>query len=124
MNVQIEQMSPISERQTRPSGAEFVSEVSDLAAGAGIFLFAVAPFALPALALVAVVMAIVAVALIIPLLVAAAVAAPILLMRRWWRSRDRTIAAGRRRDDHRGTRRIERERKARQGVAGHRSELA
>jgi membrane protein implicated in regulation of membrane protease activity len=72
-------------RQTTPSGPELFSEVSDLAAGVGMLIFALAPLALPALAL----MALAVVALLIPALVGAVLAASFLLVRRWWRSRDR-----------------------------------
>ena len=52
--------------QTRRSVPELVSEVFDLAAGAGMLIFTLAPFALPALALAA----LAAVALLIPCWVA------------------------------------------------------
>ena len=78
MKVQVEQMRPRPETQTRTSAGDLVSEVSSLATGAGIVLFVLAPFALPALAL----MAVAALALSIPLLLGAVLAAPILLMRR------------------------------------------
>ena len=39
------------QHRTTMSGLEFVSEVSDLAAGAGMLIFTLAPFALPVLAL-------------------------------------------------------------------------
>jgi hypothetical protein len=70
--------------QTTPSGLEFVSEVSDLAVGVGMLIFTLAPFALAVLAL-----AFAAVALLIPAAVGAVLAGPLLLARRWWRSRDR-----------------------------------
>jgi hypothetical protein len=124
MNVQVERTRPISERDTNLSGAELVTEVSDLATGAGILLFVAAPFALPALALMAVVMAAVAVAVIILGLVGVVLVAPMLLVRQSRRSRDRSIAAGARRDDHRSPRHVEHERRARHGVAWRRSELA
>jgi hypothetical protein len=113
MNVQVEQMRAGSETQTRTTAADLGSEVSDLATGAGILLFVLAPFALPALAL----MAVAALALSVPLLVGAVLAAPILLMRRRWRPRrtqDRIIiiiiTTGWRRDDHNSPQRIGRER--------------
>jgi multisubunit Na+/H+ antiporter MnhE subunit len=68
-----------------------VSEVADLAVGAGILTFTLAPFALPALALIA----LVAVALLIPALAVALLLAPFLVARRWWRSRDRSPGATR-----------------------------
>jgi hypothetical protein len=67
------------------SGFEFVSGLSDLAAGAGILIFMLAPFSLPVLALTA----LAAVALLIPAVVGVVLAAPLLLARRQWRSRDR-----------------------------------
>jgi hypothetical protein len=63
-------------------GRELFSEALDLATGVGLLIFTLAPFALPALALVAVA----AVLLMFPLLVGAMLATPILLGRRWWRS--------------------------------------
>lgn len=115
MSVHSEQTRPISDGQTRPSGVEPISEVSDLAAGAGILVFTLAPFALPALLM----MAVVAVALAIPpLVVGAILAAPILLTRRWRRSRDRTTIARRGHDEHRAPQQIERERQARRRAAG------
>jgi hypothetical protein len=80
-------MAPYSTRSAHQSqsGLELVSELSDLAAGAGILIFALAPFSLPALALTAVA----AVALLVPALVGLVLAAPFLLARRWWRSGDR-----------------------------------
>jgi hypothetical protein len=71
--------------QTTQSGLEFVSELSDLAAGAGMVIFTLAPFSLPVLALTA----LAALALLIPVMAGAMLAAPFLLARRWWRSRDR-----------------------------------
>jgi hypothetical protein len=50
-----------------------------------MLIFMVAPFSLPVLAL----MALAAVALLIPAVVGAVLAAPFLLVRRRWRSRDR-----------------------------------
>lgn len=76
-------------RSTQPSGLEVVSEVSDLAAGAGMLIFAFAPFALPALSLTA----LVAVAVLIPALVGGALVAPFLMARRWRRLRDRLSVA-------------------------------
>ena len=84
----------LSERSSKPSGIELVSEVSDLVAGAGLLIFVLAPFTLPGLALAAVAI----VVLLIPLLIGAILAAPILLLRRWWHSRDHTLVAGTRRD--------------------------
>jgi hypothetical protein len=66
------------------SGLEFVSESSDLAAGAGMFIFTLAPFSLPFWPLTA----LAAVALLIPVLVGLMLAAPFLLARRWLRLRD------------------------------------
>jgi hypothetical protein len=68
-----------------PIKFEFVSEVSDLAAGAAMLTFTLAPFALPALALTV----FAAVALLIPGVVGVVLAAPFLLARRWRRSRGR-----------------------------------
>lgn len=70
------------------SGFEFVSGLSDLAAGAGMLIFMLAPFSLPVLALAA----LAAVALLIPAVVGAVLAAPFLQARRRWRSRDRLSA--------------------------------
>jgi hypothetical protein len=67
------------------SGFEFVSGLSDFAAGAAMLIFMLAPFSLPVLALTA----LAAVALLIPAVVGAVLAAPFLLARRQWRSRDR-----------------------------------
>jgi hypothetical protein len=67
------------------SGLAFVSDLSYLAAGAGILIFTLAPFSLPALALTA----LATVALLIPALVGLVFAAPFVLARRWWRSRVR-----------------------------------
>ncbi len=74
-----------------PSGLELVSEVADLAVGAGMLTFTLAPFALPALALTA----LVTVAILIPALAVALLLAPVLLARRCWRSRDRSPVATR-----------------------------
>jgi hypothetical protein len=84
----------LSERSSKPSGIELLSEVSDLVTGAGLLIFVLAPFALPGLALAAVAI----VVLLIPVLIGAILAAPILLVRRWWDSRDHTVAADTRRD--------------------------
>jgi hypothetical protein len=67
------------------SGFEFVGGLSDLGAGAGMLIFMLALFSRPVLAL----MALAAVALLIPAVVGAVLAAPLLLARRRWRSRDR-----------------------------------
>ena len=67
------------------SGFEFVGGLPDLGAGAGMLIFMPAPFSRPVLAL----MALAAVALLIPAVVGAVLAAPLLLARRRWRSRDR-----------------------------------
>ena len=67
------------------SGLEFVSGLSDLAAGAGMLIFMLAVFSLPVLALTA----LAAVTLLIPAVVGTVLAAPFLLARRQWRSRDR-----------------------------------
>ncbi len=72
--------------RTTPSGLEFVSEVSDLAVGVGMLIFTLAPFALPVLA----VAALAGVALLTPVLVGVVLAGPLLLARRWWRSRNRS----------------------------------
>lgn len=69
----------------RSSSLELFGEVSDLAAGAGMLIFTLAPFALPVPALTA----LLAVALLITSVVAVVLAAPFLLARRWLRSRDR-----------------------------------
>ena len=69
---------PVTKRPTKPSGLELVSEVSDLGAGLGILTFALAPLALPALALTALAV----VPLLIPVLAGALLAAPVLLVRR------------------------------------------
>jgi hypothetical protein len=62
-----------------------VGGLSDLAVGAGMLIFMLAPFSLPVLALTA----LAAVALLIPAAVGAMLAAPFLQARRRWRSRDR-----------------------------------
>ena len=60
------------QHRTTMSGLEFVSEVSDLAAGAGMLIFTLAPFALPVLALTA----LAAVALLVPAVVGVVLAGP------------------------------------------------
>jgi hypothetical protein len=70
--------------RTTCCGRDLFSEVLDLAAGVGL-IFILAPFALPALAL----MAVAAVVLRIPVPVKAILASPILLGRHWWRSHAR-----------------------------------
>ena len=75
--------------QASPSGLDLVSEVADLAVGAGMLTFALAPFALPALALIALTMAV----LMIPALGIALFLAPYLVARRCWRSGHRPQAA-------------------------------
>jgi hypothetical protein len=77
--------------QASPRGLELVSEVDDLAVGIGILTFALAPFALPGLALVALTMAV----LMIPALGIALLLAPFLVARHCSRSRDRPSAANR-----------------------------
>jgi hypothetical protein len=67
------------------SGLEFVSELSDLTIGAAMLIFTLAPFSLPVLVLTA----LAAVALVIPVFLGLVVAASFLVVRRWWRSRDR-----------------------------------
>jgi hypothetical protein len=57
--------------------------VADLALGVGLLIFVLAPFALPFLAL----LALVAVLMLIPVLPVALLLAPLLLARRDWRSR-------------------------------------
>jgi hypothetical protein len=74
-----------TEQQTTPSALEFVEELSDLAAGLGILTFTLAPLAIPALALTALLAGL----LLIPVLLGAMLAAPFLLASRWWRTRDR-----------------------------------
>jgi hypothetical protein len=73
------------DRQATCCDRKLFSEVLDLATGVGLLVFTLAPFALPALALVAVA----AVLLMIPVLVGAILAAPILVGWRWWRSHAR-----------------------------------
>lgn len=85
--VEREEEAPCQASDTR-SGFEVVSGVSDVAAGAGMLIFMLAPFSLPVLALTA----LAAVALLIPAVVGAVLAAPFLLARRQWRSRDRLSA--------------------------------
>ena len=75
--------------QASPSGLDLVSEVADLAIGAGLLTFVLAPFALPALALIALTMAV----LMIPALGIALLLAPYLVAQRGRRSRDRPPAA-------------------------------
>ena len=84
-------------QRSTPSGLELLSEVSYLATGAGIITFTLAPLALPALALAL----LATMALLIPLFVGAVLAvfvgavlaAPVLVVRRWRRSRDRPAGA-------------------------------
>jgi hypothetical protein len=87
----------MQKRQTRPSGREFVGELTGLAAGLGMLIFTLAPFALPALALIAVV----AVVVVLPVLAGALLAAPFLLAQSWLRSPERPARAinGRSADD-------------------------
>ena len=80
---------PSAKQQTTPSGLELVSEVSDLAAGLGLVIFTLAPLALPALALTA----LVAVLLLIPAFVGAMLAVPFVLAGRWSRARHRPSGA-------------------------------
>jgi hypothetical protein len=75
--------------QTPRSGLELVGEVAHLAVGTGILTFALAPLALPFLALTA----LVAVVLVIPALGVALLLAPLLVLRRCWRSGDRSPGA-------------------------------
>lgn len=82
------------EQPPKPSGIELLSEVSDLVTGAGLLIFVLAPFALPGLVLAAVAI----VVLLISVLIGVILAAPILLVRRWWHSRDHTVAADTRRN--------------------------
>jgi len=77
--------NPSAKQQTTPSGLELVEELSDLAAGLGILTFTLAPLAIPALALTA----LLALPLLIPVLLGAMLAAPFLLASRWLRARDR-----------------------------------
>ncbi len=70
---------------------DLVSDVADLAFGAGLLVFVLAPFTLPALAL----LALVAVVVLVPALVVALLLAPFILARRFWRSRDRPPGATR-----------------------------
>jgi len=77
--------------QAPPSGLEVVGEVADLATGVGVLTLTLAPFALPCLALVA----LVAVALLIPVLAVGVLLAPFLVAWRCWRSRDRSPGAAR-----------------------------
>ena len=72
-----------------PSGLDRVSQAAALAVGAGMLTSALAPFARPALALIALTMAV----LVIPALGVALLLAPYLVARRGWRSRDRPPAA-------------------------------
>jgi hypothetical protein len=79
------------EHQTPPSGLTLVSEIADLAVGAGMLTFTLAPFALPGVALIALTTAL----LLIPALCVALLLAPVLVARRWWRSRNRSPSATR-----------------------------
>ena len=69
----------LSKPQATRRGRELIHEVLDLATGVGLLIFTLAPFALPALALIVVG----AVVLLIPVLVGAILATPILLGRHW-----------------------------------------
>jgi hypothetical protein len=77
--------------QTPPPGLELISELADLAVGAGMLTCTLVPFALPALALIA----LTAVALLMAALGVALLLAPFLVARRCWRSRDRSPGAPR-----------------------------
>ena len=76
-------------QQRTPSGLELVSEVSDLAAGAGLPTFTLTPLAPPALALTALAAAL----LFIPALLGATLAAPFLLAWHWRRAHGRPSPA-------------------------------
>ena len=76
----------MSTQHTPPSALDLISEVSDLVTGAGILLFVLAPFALPFLALVA----LVGIVLLIPVVLGAMLVAPVVVARRWWRSHARS----------------------------------
>ena len=77
------------EQATPPTSLEMIGEVADLMVGVGMLTLTLAPFAVPALALTA----LVALVLLIPAVVIALPLAPFVLARRYWRSRDRTPSA-------------------------------
>lgn len=79
------------EQQNAHSGLAIVGEMADLAVGLGMFVMTLFPFALPALALTA----LVALVLLVPVLVGAVLAAPLLMLRSWRRSHARAHSAGR-----------------------------
>jgi hypothetical protein len=72
MSQTLEHLSSLPKSKTPPSALELVSEASDLAAGAGIIGFVLAPFALPFLALLVLAVLLLA----IPMLAGAVLAAP------------------------------------------------
>jgi hypothetical protein len=67
---------------------DFVSELSDIATGAAIMTFALAPFALPFLALVAAA----SVALLVPVLACALIAGSCMVALRWCRLLSRSVS--------------------------------
>lgn len=79
------------EQQNAHSGLEIVGEVTDLAVGLGMIVMTLFPFALPALAL----SALVALVLMVPMLVGAVLVAPLLMLRSWRRSHARAHSTGR-----------------------------
>jgi hypothetical protein len=76
-------MNAPHEQPPSPSALELVGEVSDLATGAGIMTFAIAPFAVPFLALTALAV----LAILAPMLAGALLAAPCVVAWRRCRSR-------------------------------------
>jgi hypothetical protein len=79
----------LPKQHTAPSFLELVSEVPARAARAGMLIFTLAPFVLPALALTA----LAALAFLVLALASVVLAAPVLLPRWWWRCRDRWSGA-------------------------------
>jgi hypothetical protein len=72
-----------------PSFLELVSEMPDRAAGAGMIIFTLAPFACPALTLTE----LAAMAFLVLALASVVLIAPVLRTQRWWRCRDRWSGA-------------------------------
>lgn len=118
MNIKVAELEPMPKHQTTPSVVEFAGEMSDLAVGAGLPLFVLSPFALPALALAA----LAAVALLISPLVCAVLCADTAGGALAAAARSH-IPAGRQ-DHDRDPRRAERHSQARHGVTACASELA
>jgi membrane protein YdbS with pleckstrin-like domain len=90
-------MNVSHQQQASPSVFELVGEVSDIATGACIMIVALAPLALPFLALTAVA----ALALLAPVVVGTLLVAPAVVAWRHCRSRGSSIGRDRARPAHR-----------------------